>query len=203
MQVYNKSDSAIYYYSICVLVWVYGCLCHVMMCVPDPKMCIYTDNVCNQGVFWISFLQFVWQAKCETLFMQLVGKVCKFKYHICRLHNVPLQFSFPSATFPSILKLLIFFGTGLEVLRAMRIHSVVCVRTPCSLSAWLWMIWRSLLGIFRGHLKVAAVCLDWNLSTPIRPHGPITCNTVILNLNILHFPCLVSLYYHPTTCVRQ
>ena len=68
MQVYNlMSDLTIYCYLICVLFWVCGCLCHVMMCVADPKTCIYTDNFCNQQVFWISFLWFVWQAKYETL----------------------------------------------------------------------------------------------------------------------------------------
>jgi hypothetical protein len=67
MEVYNKSDLTIYCYLICVLFWLCGCLCHVMICVPDPKMCIYTDDVCNQEVFWILFLHFVWQAKYETL----------------------------------------------------------------------------------------------------------------------------------------
>jgi hypothetical protein len=44
------------------------------------------------------------------------------------------------------------------------------------------------MGIFTGHLNVEAVCLDSNLCTPIRLHGPITCNTVILNLIF----CIVS-----------
>jgi hypothetical protein len=36
-----------------------------IVCGPDPKMCIYTDNVCNQKVFEISFPQFVRGAKYE------------------------------------------------------------------------------------------------------------------------------------------
>jgi hypothetical protein len=37
-------------------------------------MCIYTDKVSNQEVFHVSFPQFVWEAKYETLCMQLVEK---------------------------------------------------------------------------------------------------------------------------------
>jgi len=121
-----------------VLFWVCGCLCHVMICVPDPKICIYTDNVCNQQVFWISFLQFVWQAKYETLCVcSWWEKYIKLKYHVCKQHTVRLYFSFSEATFPSILQLLlIFFGTGLEVLRAIRIDSVNLniLRFPCIVS---------------------------------------------------------------------
>jgi uncharacterized membrane protein len=66
----------------------------------------------------------------KTVYMQLLGKVHNVKYHVCRKHNVMLYFSFSIATFPSILQLLLkFFGTGLEVLRAVRIHTVVCIRT--------------------------------------------------------------------------
>jgi hypothetical protein len=61
--------------------------------------------------------------------MQLVGKVHNVK--ILCLQTI--ECSSVIQLFPSILQLLIFFGTGLEVLRAMRIHSVICVRTPCSL----------------------------------------------------------------------
>jgi hypothetical protein len=35
------------------------------MCGADPKMCIYTDNVCNQEVFQISLPQFVQEAEYE------------------------------------------------------------------------------------------------------------------------------------------
>jgi hypothetical protein len=34
-----------------------------IICGPDPKMCIYTDDVCNQEVFQISFAQFVRETK--------------------------------------------------------------------------------------------------------------------------------------------
>ena len=33
------------------------------------------------------------------------------------------------------------------------------------------------------------------LCQPFRLHGPITEKTTILNLNIIHFSCIVSLYY--------
>jgi hypothetical protein len=36
-----------------------------IVCSPDPKMCICTDNVCSQEVFQISFPQFVREAKYE------------------------------------------------------------------------------------------------------------------------------------------
>jgi hypothetical protein len=72
----------------------------------------------------------IWNTVC----MQLVGKVHNVKYHVCKKHTVPLQFSFSNVTFPSILQLLLkFFGAVLEVMRAMRIHSVVCVITLHSL----------------------------------------------------------------------
>ena len=82
----------------------------------------------------------------------------------------------------------------LEVLRAMRIHNLVCVRTLCSLVhgyEWFRGAW---LVSSQGHLKLEAVRLDWNFSTPIWLHDPITCNAGILNLNILHFPCIVWLF---------
>ena len=34
---------------------------------PDPKMCIYTDNVCNQELFQISFPQFAEEAKYKKI----------------------------------------------------------------------------------------------------------------------------------------
>jgi hypothetical protein len=35
------------------------------VCGPDPKMCIYTNNFCNQEVFQILFPQFVQEAEYE------------------------------------------------------------------------------------------------------------------------------------------
>ena len=67
------------------------------------------------------------------------GKIHKVKIPCLQTTQCSSEFQFSDATFPSILQLLlIFFGTGLEVLRAMRIDS--------------------------------------------------------LNLNILHFPCIISLF---------
>jgi hypothetical protein len=45
-----------------------------------------------------------------------------------------LQFSFPNMTFSNTLHFFfMFFGTGVEVLTVVRIHSAVWIRTPCSL----------------------------------------------------------------------
>jgi hypothetical protein len=45
--------------------------------------------------------------------------------------------------------------------------------------------------ILTGHQKVRAVCPDQNLSThQLRLYSPIVRNTIILNLNILHFYAL-------------
>jgi len=52
IQVYNLT---IYCYLICVLFWVCGCLCPVILCVSDPKMCVYTYNICNQEEFCVFF----------------------------------------------------------------------------------------------------------------------------------------------------
>ena len=43
---------------------------------PNPKMCIYTDNLSNQEVFQIPFPQFVLGAKCEALYTQVVEMIC-------------------------------------------------------------------------------------------------------------------------------
>jgi hypothetical protein len=61
-----------------------------IICGPDPKMCIYTDNVCNQEVFQILFPQFVWEAKYETQCAQLVEKVRNNKYCVCEKHTALL-----------------------------------------------------------------------------------------------------------------
>lgn len=47
-----------------------------VICGPNPKMCIYTDNVSNQEVFQIPFPQFALDAKCEALCTQVVEMVC-------------------------------------------------------------------------------------------------------------------------------
>jgi hypothetical protein len=52
IQVYNLT---IYCYLICVLFWMCGCVCPVILCVTDPKMCIFTDNICNQEEFCVFF----------------------------------------------------------------------------------------------------------------------------------------------------
>jgi hypothetical protein len=81
---FNKSDLTIYCYLCFVLSVRLSVSCHVMICVPDPKMCYYTDNVCNQEVFWISFVWFVFQAKYETLCVcSWWGKYITLKYHVC------------------------------------------------------------------------------------------------------------------------
>lgn len=47
-----------------------------VVCGPNPKMCIYTDNVGNQEVFEVPFPQFVLDAKWGALCTQVVDMVC-------------------------------------------------------------------------------------------------------------------------------
>jgi len=37
---------------------VFGYRFHIIICVSDPKMCIYTEKFSNQEVFLVSFLHF-------------------------------------------------------------------------------------------------------------------------------------------------
>ena len=46
-----------------------------IICGPNPKMCIYTDNVGKQEAFRIPFPHFVLGAKCEALCTQVV-EIC-------------------------------------------------------------------------------------------------------------------------------
>jgi predicted lipid carrier protein YhbT len=57
-------------------------------------MCIYTDNVCNQEVFQISFRQFVWEAKYEKC-VHSWWKECGIKYCVLEKHTAlpVIQFS--------------------------------------------------------------------------------------------------------------
>ena len=48
---------------------------------------------------------------------------------------------------------------------------------------------------FAGCQNIETVCPDEKLqSPPAELHSPIIWNTTILNLNILYFPCIVSLH---------
>jgi len=65
---------------------------------------------------------------------------------------------FPNVIFPSTFQFLTIFGTGIELLTVERIHNVVWVRTAYSLvHAWLWMIWRSILGLPRQAIMMETV----------------------------------------------
>ena len=102
-----------------------------ILCVLGPKMCICTDNVANQEVFQISFPQFIWEAKYETLHTQLLEKECNVKYCVCTIHLF-CNSLFPNVTFPAMLQFIIFLGTVFEVLKVL-IYNAVWVSTPYSL----------------------------------------------------------------------
>lgn len=93
-------------------------------------------------------------------------KVYNIKYCVCEKHTALLQFCFPNMTFPSMLQLfLIFFGTGFEVLKVVRIHkrSVLGNRI-------LWYMVISVFEeysgcIFAGCGEMGAICAELKLST--------------------------------------
>lgn len=123
------------------------------------KLFIYTDNVSNQEAYQISFPQFVWEAKYETLCTQLVEKVCNIKFCICKQHIALLLFSFPNVICPFTLQLfLIFRDTGYEVLNVVKIYYMVWDRTVYSLEEHSG-------SIFTHHVKIEAVCPDQYCST--------------------------------------
>ena len=113
--------------------------------------------------------------------------------------------------FPSKFEFLIIFGTGFEVFTVVSIHNVVWVRTSYSLVR----TWLRILG-YECYGGTFWVCLHGSsvdgssrsrpnrLCWPFRLHSPITENTTISNLNIIHFSCIVSLC-HKKLCtnVRQ
>jgi len=122
------------------VVWVSDSFCDIILvefwnssCIPGPRMCICTDNVSNQEVFQMSFRQFVWEAKYETLHTQLLEKECnensvEVQYILLLCNSV-----FRNVMFPSMLQFIIFLGTVSEVLKVLTIYNAVWVRTLYSL----------------------------------------------------------------------
>ena len=159
-------------------------------------MCIDTDNACNQEAFQISFPQFVWEAKYETMWTQLVEKYVILNIFSVKKHTALLSSNFPNVTFPSMLQMfLIFFGTGFEVLKVVRIHNR-SVLGNCIVCYMVINVFGEYSGcIFAGCRETDAICADWNLGTHQSDYSSITQKNVGFNSNMLHFPCIVSLPY--------
>jgi hypothetical protein len=72
-----------------------------------------------------------------------------------------------------------------------KIHKAVRVRTLS--------VWYILMNVLEEHFGSTQVIRKWRqyvlteILVPIRWHGSITQNTIILNLNNMHFPCIVTL----------
>jgi len=93
----------------------------VVVCGPETKIYKYT-NICHQQEFQISFLLFVWEAKRETKYTQLVKKEYGIKYSACKTHTALPVVQFSQNDSPFTLQLfLIFCGTVSEVLTVMRL----------------------------------------------------------------------------------
>jgi hypothetical protein len=106
-----------------------------------------------------------------------------------------LYFSFLNVTFPSTLHVfIIFFGTEFEVLTVVRIRNVVWVRTLCSHVRGYECFGRAFWGCLHRHLEDEG-SISWPKPryTLVTLNDPKTQKTIILNLNILHFLCIVSL----------
>jgi hypothetical protein len=157
---------------------------------------MYLGEVCNKEVFQISFLQFVWEAKYKVLCAQLVEWACNIIYCVNRKHTALGHSFFPMWHFhPRFRMLLVFFGIGFEVLRVVGIHIAVWVRTPCSLVDGYECFGRAFWAYLQRRQKIKAVCWPKYRYPPVRLHGPITQNTIILNLNIHNFPCILLWLY--------
>ena len=86
-----------------------------------------------------------------------------------------------------------------------RIHKMVWFRTVynCCMFMTLLEEQSELTSQSVRRRKHCVLTKPWYL--PVRLHGPVIQNTVILNLNILHFTCIVSLFITDKllACVRQ
>ena len=97
--------------------------------------------------------------------------------------------------FPHTLQLLLIFcGTGFEVLTVTRIFQCGLDQDTIQVGKWSCMFWWNNLGLTSQVVRILReqVCPDkklWYL--PAELHSPIIRNTTILNLNIL---CIVSLH---------
>ena len=86
---------------------------------------------------------------------------------------------------------LIFVGAGFEMLEVVRVHNVVRLR------CMVFECFRWAFGVHLHRPLKDGNNMSWLKIRypPIRLCSPITWKTVILNVNILHFPCFISLLY--------
>jgi len=112
--------------------------------------------------------------------------------------NILFLHSFPSVTSAFTVQLfLIFVGTEFEVLTVVSIHNVVWMWTPYSLAhsyecfggAFFWVC------LHRSSRDGGSISWPKPQYAPASLHSPKTQKTIISDLNILHFPCIVSLLY--------
>jgi len=104
---------------------------------------------------------------------------------------------FSSLTFAFTIHLfLIFLGTEFKVLTEVRICNAVWVWTPCSLvhgyECFGGAFWACL---YRLSKDGGSISWPKPQHPPVSLHDPKTQKTIILGLNVLHFPCIVSLLY--------
>jgi hypothetical protein len=124
-----------------------------------------------------------------------VKRECGVKYYVFNKHAAlpVVQFSKSDMSIHASLVLYIP-GTGFEVLTVGRIHSAVWVRTLCSVvhgygfSGGTFLVCLCRQSEDGGHLS-----REKPQCRPVRLHSPITQETLILNYNILLFPCIASL----------
>jgi hypothetical protein len=161
----------------CVIVHVISFHLKFIVCHPDPKMCIYTDNVCKQEVFQISFPRFiVREPKYEK------SEPSWWKKHTA----LPvIQFSKCDISIHTSLVLYIPWC------RISGTHSgednAVWVRTLCSVVHDYECFGGTLL-VFLHRQSEDGDRLPWRKPwyPPVGLHSPITRKTIILNVNILH-----------------
>jgi hypothetical protein len=148
---------------------------------------MFITRRCSRSCFLSLFERQIWE-KCT----QLVERECN-KY--CTSCN----WVFPT-WLPSTLHLLfIFFDTGFEVVR---IHIAVWISAPCSLVHGYGYFGGSVWVCLHRQSEVGG-SMPWPIAQYplIRLHSPITWKTVSLNLNILRFPCIVSLLQNKGLCL--
>jgi hypothetical protein len=141
-------------------------------------------------VFILIMVRFLslFETKHETHCAESVQKLCDTESCLQK-RTVLLSFSFLNVPFQSVLQLfLIFFGTGSEVLKLLKIRNEVWFKTPCSLVYGYecsgGAFWVLLHRKDRGRMSRLK-----SRYPPVRLHGPITRNTTFES-----FPWTISLF---------
>ena len=176
--------------------WVWHWRPHFLNRLPYLFIVIYSSHVVLivQSIVILKIVCFLSFFKMWCITVYTVGGVILI---LCKEIYCSSIFSFLNVTFPSTLQFLKIFGMGLDVLTVVKIHNVVC-----TIYSGTYLVLKVLEELWvclhrpsdDGSSRSRPNHLCWSF----RLQGPITEETTIYNLNIMHFSCIVSLCYKKT-----